>query len=156
MSKLMVSFFDQFPEYNGRKVSIRGEDGYFSAKSMSLAMGKRFRNWSRTKFAKELLDELSKQSGIPIGYEEGALRSERPSQKPLIDYISGDDDIFLHPYVAVSFSMSDPRFQARVNIWVVNLMRLGTVNPHILQWTQEEYQRGIEYNRDDIKDTYGW
>lgn len=66
MSKAMVSWFNQFPEYNGRRIEIRGQDGYFSAKDMSAAMGKRFDNWNRTQFAKELLDELSLQSGLPI------------------------------------------------------------------------------------------
>jgi hypothetical protein len=28
MSKLMLSYFDNFPEYNGQKIEIRGKDGY--------------------------------------------------------------------------------------------------------------------------------
>ena len=152
MAKAMVSFFDNFPEYNGRKIEIRSKDGYFSAKDMSAAMGKRFDNWSRTQFAKDLLDELSVQSGLPI--DSSDLRSQ--SQTPLVDYIrGGQSGVYLHPYVAMSYAMSDARFQARVNIWIVNLMTLGTVNPHILQWTREEYQRGLEFNRDDISEMYG-
>jgi len=41
MAKLMVSFFDQFPEFNGRKIEIRGTDGYFSATDMSQVVGRR-------------------------------------------------------------------------------------------------------------------
>ena len=157
MSKAMVSFFDQFPLYNGVKISIRGTDGYFSATDMSKAMGKRFRNWTRTKFAQELLEAISEQSRIPVGasVDGTPLRSER-GQKYLID--RGEDgvsDIWIHPYVAMSYAMGDPKFQARVNIWIVDLMTIGTVNPHVLQWTQEEYHRGIEMNRDDIKSMYG-
>lgn len=77
-------------------------------------------------------------------------------QKPLIDYVPGDKSrVWIHPYVAMSYAMSLPEFQAMVNIWIVDLMRLGTVNPHILQWTAEEYQRGIEFNRDDIREMWG-
>ena len=151
MSKAMVSWFNQFPEYNGRQIEIRGQDGYFSAKDMSAAMGKRFDNWNRTKFAKELLDELSLQSGLPI--DSSDLRSQ--SQTPLIDYVrGGQSGIFLHPYVAMSYAMADPRFQARINIWIIDLLTLGTVNPHVLRWTQEEFQRGLKFNRDDIADMY--
>lgn len=153
----IVSFFDQFPEYNGVKIEIRGSDGYFNATHMSKAMGKRFRNWTRTKFAQELLQAISEQSRIPVSQEIGdtRLNIER-GQNYLIDRgQDGVSDIFLHPYVAMSYAMSDPKFQARVNIWIVNLMTLGTVNPHILQWTIEEVERGIQFNRDDIKEMYG-
>ena len=84
----------------------------------------------------------------PLTFERG--------QKYLIDRgENGDSDIWLHPYVAMSYAMAVPKFQAMVNIWIVDLLTLGTVNPHILQWTKEEYQRGIEFNRDDISDMYG-
>ena len=56
--------------------------------------------------------------------------------------------------MALSYAMSVPEFQAEVNIWIVDLMTLGTVNPHVLQWTKEEYFRGMGYNRDDINDMY--
>ena len=69
MSKLMVSFFDNFPEYNGQKIEIRGKDGYVSVRDISKAIGKRFNDWTRTKFAKEVLDELSLQTKLPIARE---------------------------------------------------------------------------------------
>ena len=154
----IVSFFDNLPEYNGHKISIRGEDGYFDATTMSKAMptkgGKprRFNDWTKTQFAKDLLAEISQLSGIPIDYDN--CRSQ--SQSPLIDYVrGGQDGIWLHPYVAMSYAMSDPRFQARINIWVIELMKTGTVNPHYLKWSPEEFQRGLTFNRDDIDDMYG-
>jgi len=51
--------------------------------------------------------------------------------------------------------MSNPEFQADINVWIYEMMTLGTVNPHVLRWTQEEYQRGLQFNRDDISDMYG-
>ena len=154
-SGAMVSFFDQFPEYNGRKIEIRGTDGYISVRDMSAALGKRFNNWTRTQFAKDVLDELSKINNRPILWESGysVLSS---SQTPLIDYVRGHEgSIFVHPSVAMSYAMSDARFFARVASWLSDLATIGTVNPNVLQWTQEEYQRGIEFNRDDISDMYG-
>lgn len=51
--------------------------------------------------------------------------------------------------------MSNPRFQARVNVWLLSMMQIGTANPHVEDWTATEYLRGVEFNRDDIKDMYG-
>jgi hypothetical protein len=148
----IVSFFDHAPDYNGHRIPIRGTDGYFDATAMSKAMGKRFNNWRRTKFAQELIAETSSLSGIPVDYSD--LSSQ--NQTPLIDYRrGGQDGIWLHPYVAMSYAMSDPRFQARINIWVVELMRTGTINPHILKWTPDEFMRGLQFNRDDIAEMYG-
>jgi hypothetical protein len=152
MSSLMLSYFDNFPEFNGQKIEIRGKDGYFSATDMSAVLGKRLTDWRKTDFAKRLLARLSKRSGIPIDWENSPSRS----QTPLIDFIRGDGQkAWLHPYVAMSYAMSNPEFQADVNIWLVDLMTIGTINPHMLKWTREEYQRGLQYNRDDIEEMYG-
>lgn len=158
----IISFFDQFPEFEGVTLEIRSVDGYFDAAKMAAAMkafdGKehRFNNWTRNDKTKRLLERLSLRSGIPITRETCGYSKMSSSQKPLIDYIRGDKSrVWLHPYVAMSYAMSVPEFQAEVNIWIVDLMTLGTVNPHILKWTKEEYLRGIEFNRDDIRDMYG-
>ena len=66
MPNLMVSWFDQFPEHNGQRVKIRQRDGYFSASDMSAILGKRLTDWKKTDFAKRLLAQLSKKSGMPL------------------------------------------------------------------------------------------
>ena len=100
MTRAMVSFFDQLPEYNGKKIQIRGIDGYFNATDMSKAMDKRFRNWTRTKFAQELLEAISQQSRMPVG--EGL---EGQTQAPLIDYVQdGQGGVFIHPLVADEYA----------------------------------------------------
>ena len=159
----IVSFFDQFPEFCGVKIEVRGQDGYFDATQMGEAMkafdgkDRRFNNWTRTASAQRLLNRLSERSGIPVAHDQDLGTQKRaPNQKPLIDWIPGRGNrVWIHPYVAMSYAMTVPEFQADVNIWIVDLMRFGTVNPHILQWTIEEYQRGLEFNRDDIHELYG-
>ena len=153
----MLKLFDGFPDFAGVKIQTRENDGYVDATQMEKAMtafdGKahRFSDWTARKFTTRLLDRLSERSGIPISNDD----CPAPNQKPLIDWVSGRGNrIWLHPYVAMSYAMSLPEFQAEVNIWIVDLMRLGTVNPHVLKWTVEEYQRGLEFNRDDIRDMY--
>jgi hypothetical protein len=51
--------------------------------------------------------------------------------------------------------MSVPEFQAEVNIWIVDMLTMRTVNPHVLQWSPAEYLRGMEMVRDDIEEIYG-
>jgi hypothetical protein len=154
----MLSYFDNFPEFNGQKIEIRGKDGYFSATDMSSILQKRLADWRRTDFAKRLLNRLSQKTGMPIEQRLSTRGGEFSTTKAtaLVQYdIDGDQRSWLHPYVAMSYAMSNPEFQADVNIWIVDLMTIGTVNPHILKWTREEYDRGIQYNRDDIEDMYG-
>jgi hypothetical protein len=157
----IVSYFNQFPEFEGVKIEIRGEDGYVDATQMGRAMkafdgkAREFNKWFKNKNTQRLLTRLSERSELPITHETLGSRILRPNQKPLIDWISGRGNrIWLHPYVAMSYAMSVPEFQAEVNIWIVDLMRVGTVNPHIMRWTIEEYQRGLEFNRDDIREMY--
>jgi len=157
MSKLMISFSDQFPEFNGMQVEIRKEDGYFSATDMSKILGKRLTDWRKTSFAKRLLNRLSERTGMDVEQRlQSTLGGSSQCTKGLIQYNSdGNQKTWLHPYAALSYAMSNPEFQADINIWIVDLMTLGTVNPHVLQWTRAELERGIEMNRDDIREMYG-
>lgn len=152
MTKLMVSFFDQFPSYNGHEIKFRGKDGYVEVKGISAAINKRFNDWTKTKFAQEVLDELSLIHDIPIDYDDP--RSQ--FQTPLIDYVrGGQEGVIVHPTVAFAYSMSNARFFARVASWLTNMQQTGTVNPHVLEWTRDEFERGNRFNRDDIDDLYG-
>ena len=157
MPNLMVSWFDQFPRFDGNTVEIRGKDSYFSATDMNRILGKLVAECKKTSFAKRLLARLSEKSGMAI--EQRLQTRGGESSTPataLIQYdTDGDQKTWLHPYVAMSYAMSNPEFQAEINMWVVDMLTLGTVNPHVLRWTQEEYQRGLKFNRDDINDMYG-
>jgi hypothetical protein len=157
MSSAMVSFFDSFPEYDGQKIEIRGKDGYFSATDMSRVLNKRLADWRKTEFAKKLLARLSDRARMPVEERfQGTLGESSQCAKALIQYdLKGDQKVWIHPYVAMSYAMSNPEFQADVNIWIVDLMTIGTVNPNVLQWTKDEYQKGIEFNRDDIREMWG-
>ena len=153
----ILSFFDQSPNYNGITIPIRGSDGYFDATAMSKALTprgakpKRFSNWTRTKFAKQLLEAVSARTGIPITAQNPpSSHMSRGGVKPLIDVLPGSHyGIWLHPYVAMSYAMSNPDFQAFINICFVDLMQKGTLTMHHLSWTPEERRRGEQFNKDD-------
>ncbi len=153
--RAIVSFFDQHPEYNGVKFHFRGSDGYCKVSCLNEAMGgKRFNNWTRTQFAQTVIAEISRLTGIPVDWESQEGYSQMST--PLIDYDrASGGNVWIHPYLVTAYALQDPILYARVSIWLTDLMTIGTINPHILQWTQEEYMRGLEYNRDDIRNLYG-
>lgn len=151
----IVSYFDQFPEWNGIQFEFRGSDGYVNITSLNKALGKRFSDWRRNNFAQELLDELSLIYNIPIDWVTDSA-DPRSRLTPLVDYIRGNEGVMhVHPAVALSYCMSNPRLQARVNAWIINMLTTGTPTPHYKDWTAMEYLRGVEFNRDDIRDMYG-
>jgi KilA-N domain len=165
MAGAIVSFFDQFPEYNGQKIEIRGTDGYFCATDMSQVLEKRFTDWRKTQFAQRLLVRLSERLRLPLDWENSPSRTQNilggrilpgKKQTPLVDYVPGrGEKIWVHPAAAMSYAMSNPEFQADINVWIYELMTSGTVNVHVLKWTTEEIKRGLQYNRDDVDELYG-
>lgn len=91
-----------------------------SVRDISKALGKRFNNWTRTRFAKDVLEELSLLTGFPITNSEAGLASKsdysKMSSRPN-DYVRGDEGaIFVYPSVAFAYSMSDARFFARISL----------------------------------------
>lgn len=147
----IVSFFDQFPSYGDQTVEIRGKDSYVSIKDLNTILGKRFTDWRKTKFAQELLDELGQIYRLPIDWED----SPTPNQTPLIDYRrGGNQGVYVHPAVALSYCMSNARFQARINAWLLSMGKWGTATPNVNDWSATEYLQGVQYNRDDINDMY--
>jgi hypothetical protein len=157
MAGKIVSFFDQFPEYNGKKIEIRGTDGYVSITDISVAIGKRFRDWTRTQFARDVLEELSARTRQPVMLDESASRPRAlvrgVGAKPLIDAPSGGR-IYAHPSVAFGYAMSNAKFFAQISLWVTQHQTIGAVNPHVLDWTRDEFERGLAFNRDDITEMY--
>ena len=99
----ILSYFDQFPEFEGTKIEIRGDDGYFDATQMGKAMDafdgkkRKFSNWTRTSDGKRILSKLSKHLGKPIFWDEG-------SDFPLVDWLTGrGNHIWIHPEVAKEY-----------------------------------------------------
>lgn len=151
----IVSFFDQFPEYEGRSVEIRGSDGYVSVTDLNGILGKRFTDWRKTAYSKDLLDELSKIYRIPIDLGE----SSQINSKALVhrEFRGGREGnkIYVHPAVAIAYCSSNGRFMARVSAWVANMAMNGAATIHVQDWTAMEYLRGVEFSRDDIREMYG-
>ena len=142
MTKLMVSFFDQFPSYNGHDIEIREKDGYVSVKDIGAAINKHFNDWTKTRFAQKVLNELSLVHSLPI---DGS-RVNSQGETPLIDSVQGrSEGIMVHPTVAIAYAMSDAQFFARVAVWLVKMRQTGTDTPHVLEWTRNEFERANRF-----------
>ena len=115
--------------------------------------------------------------------EKGGAQICAPPQKPLIDYIPGDNAVkgladlpshlryglqeshgasllgyggtFAHPDIAIAFAQwCSPAFRLWVSRQIRHLMTYGEVNLHYREWSKEEIERGIEFSRDDIREMY--
>ncbi len=78
------------------------------------------------------------------------LRSESTGK-----FVSGGG-IFAHPDIAIQFAQwCSPAFALWVSRQIRHLLTYGEVNIHYQEWSEEQYHRGVEFNREDIKELYG-
>ena len=61
-----------------------------------------------------------------------------------------------HPDIAIQFAQwCSPEFALWVSSQIRHLLEYGEVNIHHEEWTIEQYDNGMQLNRDDIKSMYG-
>lgn len=61
-----------------------------------------------------------------------------------------------HPDIAIQFAQwCSPKFALWVSRQIRHLLEYGEVNLNHTEWTTQQHNAGIEYNRDDIKEMYG-
>lgn len=95
--------------HEGDVISQRSTDGYINATAMCKAAGKQFNDYARLKTAKEYLEALSTETGIPVS--------------ELIQSVKGGDPTlqgtWVHPDVATQLAQwLSPRFALQVSKWV--------------------------------------
>lgn len=62
---------------------------------------------------------------------------------------------FAHPDIAIQFAQwCSPAFALWVSRQIRHLLTYGEVNIHYREWSEEQYQRGVEFNREDIRELY--
>lgn len=125
---------------------------YANLNDMAKATGKRVNNWMRLKTTKELIKAFEEEAvyGGAKPFYDRELRSESTGQ-----FVEGGG-IFAHPDIAIQFAQwCNPRFALWVSRQIRHLMQYGEVNLHYTEWSKEDVQQGLEYNRDDIRDMYG-
>jgi hypothetical protein len=125
---------------------------YCNLNDIAKPFGKRVNNWMRLKSTQALF-EAFRQDPSYNGAEpfcDRELRSESTGK-----FVSGGG-IFAHPDIAIQFAQwCSPAFALWVSRQIRHLLTYGEVNIHYQEWSEEQYHRGVEFNREDIKELYG-
>ncbi len=116
---------------------------YCNLNDIAKTFGKRVDNWMRLKSTTSLLREFEQEPSYngnpPILAKEGKAGGT-----------------WAHPDIAIQFAQwCSPGFALWVSRQIRHLLTYGEVNIHYREWSEEQYQRGVEFNRQDIKELYG-
>ena len=104
---------------NNIVITSRSDDSFINATQLCQASGKQFHNWYQLDTTKNLLEELSFNTGIPV--------------LNLIDVKKGNNtnlnlDSWIHPKLAIQLAQwLSPKFAIQVSDWIINLFTNGQV-----------------------------
>ncbi len=126
---------------------------YCNLNDIAKPFGKRVDNWTRLKSTQDLLEAFKSEpcySGLkPI--EVRYLRSEGTGQ------FGSGGGLYAHPDIAIQFAQwCSPGFALWVSRQIRHILEYGEANLHYQEWSAEQIECGLEYNREDADELYGW
>lgn len=135
-------------------VEFMRSSAYTDLNSIAQVFGKRIDNWTRLKTTKQLFEEFKSDpvygGAEPIITSTGGFKG-LPSDLREVP----DRGTFAHPDIAIQFAQwCSPGFALWVSRQIRHLMTYGEVNLHYTEWSDDDYFRGLEYNRDDNNDLW--
>lgn len=137
-------------------VELVRSTGYCNLNDIAKTFGKRVDNWMRLKSTKDLIAAFESDpayAGIPPFIASKGGRNEHPSH--LRDATS-DRGTWAHPDIAIDFAAwCDTGFRLWMYRQIRHLLQYGEVNLHYREWSSDQIQQGLEYNKDDIRELYG-
>ncbi|MEG3881789.1 KilA-N domain-containing protein [Microcoleus sp. herbarium7] len=132
-------------------VEFLRSDAYCNLNDIAKPFGKRVNNWMRLKSTQSLFEAFRQDpsyNGAKPFYDRD-LRSESTGK-----FVPGGGT-FAHPDIAIQFAQwCSPAFALWVSRQIRHLLTYGEVNIHYREWSEEQYQRGVEFNREDIRELY--
>ena len=138
--------------HKGGSVEFFRSGAYCNLNDIAKPFGKRVANWTRLEGTKRLFKAFEED---PVYADTKAFFDVNEREQGTGKFQSGGG-IFVHPDIAIQFAQwCDPSFALWVSRQIRNLLTYGEVNIHHVEWTDEQRQKGIEMNRDDIKDLHG-
>jgi len=128
---------------------------YCNLNDIAKPFGKRVDNWLRLKSTKSLIEAFNQDpsynSTQPIIASRGGFKGHSSDVRDV-----PDRGTFAHPDIAIQFAQwCSPGFALWVSRQIRHLLTYGEVNIHYREWSEEQYHRGVEFNRQDIKELYG-
>jgi hypothetical protein len=118
---------------------------YCNLNDIAKPFGKRVDNWLRLKSTKTLIEAFKQDPSYngaePIIASRGGFKGH-PS------------DLRDVPDRGTFAQWCSPAFALWVSRQIRHLLTYGQVNIHYREWSEEQYHRGVEFNREDIKELY--
>ena len=112
--QMSLALIPHVPE--GVLISQRVHDGYFNATAACKAAGKQFNDYVRLAATKAFVDELSRDTGIPVSELIQSVKGGNPAEQ----------GSWIHPDVAVHMGQwLSPKFAVLVTRWVREWMARG-------------------------------
>ncbi len=139
-------------------VEFLRSSAYCNLNDIAKTFGKRVDNCMSLKSTKSLI-EAFKQDPSYNGAEPIFIKRGREKGSSLdtsdLRYPTLGGGTWAHPDIAIQFAQwCSPAFALWVSRQIRHLLTYGEVNIHYREWTEEQYQRGVEFNREDIKELY--
>jgi hypothetical protein len=142
--------------FEGQFIGFLRKGAYVRLNDVANATGKRLDNWMRLESTKAYVAafkaDRSYNSKEPFKIVKGGDTSDlryRNEAQPL-------QGTWAHPDMVIEFARwCSPAFGLWCNRQIRHLLEYGKVNLHHTEWTPQQHECGIQYNRDDIDDMYG-
>jgi hypothetical protein len=125
--------------------------------------GKRIDHWMELKSTKELIADFESDPVYKYQTAIFAVKGNNSDTRDRADRYAKlgakgvvGQGTWAHPDIAIIFAQwCSPKFALWVARQIRHLLAHGEVNLHHKEWTADQSARGLEFNRDDIKDLYG-
>lgn len=128
---------------------------YVRLNDIAKPFGKRLDNWMRLKSTKELFEAFKVDrcyNGAKPFYTVKGGNTDTSDPRNRSEALT-EQGTFAHPDIAIQFAQwCSPSFALWVSRQVRHLLSYGEVNIHYTEWTEEEIERGRQYNADDVRE----
>lgn len=124
---------------------------YCNLNDVAKSFGKRVDNWMRLKSTKELFEAFRQDPS----YNSAEPFYSRDLRSEVTGKFTPGGGLFAHPDIAIQFAQwCNPGFALWVSRQIRHLITYGEVNIHYQEWSDKQYRRGVEFNREDVKELF--
>lgn len=148
--------------FGGKFIGFIRSNAFVRLNDIAEVTEKRLDSWMRLKETKEYLEAFRKDPSYngmePLRVVKGNFSPNKSDTTDLRYHSTTfiQQGTWAHPDIAIEFARwCSPAFGLWCNRQIRHLLTHGEVNLHHKEWSLEQHQQGIQYNRDDIEEMYG-